>query len=201
MLYLLIDPKHVGRSYEAVIRVNSQSGSGGVAYVMQHEHGFDLPRRMQIEFSRMIYHITEDSAPRSASVMWEAFRAEYLPPRSGTRWSVTSCTPGVARGRGQDDDHRPSRRRRPAPHGPRQWQRPDLGVRARAREEFAVALDVVDYAEHAVTVGAGSRAPRRRPPPTSRRSETATSRVGIGVDPDITTAGSVVLSALERQQR
>ncbi|MGH3650043.1 MAG: 2-isopropylmalate synthase, partial [Acidimicrobiia bacterium] len=59
--YLPIDPKHVGRSYEAVIRVNSQSGKGGVAYVMKEEHGFDLPRRLQIEFSKTIQHITEDS--------------------------------------------------------------------------------------------------------------------------------------------
>ena len=59
--YLPIDPKHVGRTYEAVIRVNSQSGKGGVAYVMKSEHGFDLPRRMQIEFSKTIQHITEDS--------------------------------------------------------------------------------------------------------------------------------------------
>ena len=59
--YLPIDPKHVGRTYEAVIRVNSQSGKGGVAYVMNHEHGFDMPRRMQIEFSKTIQHITEDS--------------------------------------------------------------------------------------------------------------------------------------------
>ena len=59
--YLPIDPKHVGRNYEAVIRVNSQSGKGGVAYVMHNEHGFDLPRRMQVEFSRTIQHITEDS--------------------------------------------------------------------------------------------------------------------------------------------
>ena len=59
--YLPIDPKHVGRSYEAVIRVNSQSGKGGVAYVMKTEHGFDLPRRLQIEFSKTIQHITEDS--------------------------------------------------------------------------------------------------------------------------------------------
>ena len=58
--YLPIDPKHVGRTYEAVIRVNSQSGKGGVAYVMKTEHGFDLPRRLQIEFSKTIQHITED---------------------------------------------------------------------------------------------------------------------------------------------
>src|SRR5688572_12946112 len=59
--YLPIDPKHVGRTYEAVIRVNSQSGKGGVAYLMQAEHGLDLPRRLQIEFSKTIQTITEDT--------------------------------------------------------------------------------------------------------------------------------------------
>ena len=78
--YLPIDPKHVGRTYEAVIRVNSQSGKGGVAYVMKAEHGFDLPRRLQIEFSKTIQHITEDSGTEiSPLVMWDAFRSEYLP--------------------------------------------------------------------------------------------------------------------------
>ena len=78
--YLPIDPKHVGRSYEAVIRVNSQSGKGGVAYVMKAEHGFDLPRRLQIEFSKTIQHITEDSGTEiSPLVMWDAFRSEYVP--------------------------------------------------------------------------------------------------------------------------
>ena len=77
--YLPIDPKHVGRTYEAVIRVNSQSGKGGVAYVMQTEHGFALPRRLQVEFSKAIQHITEDSGTEIApDVMWSAFESEYL---------------------------------------------------------------------------------------------------------------------------
>jgi len=77
---LPIDPKHVGRSYEAVIRVNSQSGKGGVAYVMKTEYGFDLPRRLQIEFSREIQHIAEDLGTEiSPAVMWETFQAAYLP--------------------------------------------------------------------------------------------------------------------------
>ncbi|MEM1333836.1 MAG: 2-isopropylmalate synthase, partial [Actinomycetota bacterium] len=78
--YLPIDPKHVGRTYEAVIRVNSQSGKGGVAYVMKTEHGFDLPRRLQIEFSQAIQSITEHSGTEiSPGVMWDNFQAEYLP--------------------------------------------------------------------------------------------------------------------------
>ena len=59
MPYLPIDPKDVGRSYEAVIRVNSQSGKGGVAYIMKTEHGLDLPRRLQIEFSRVVQEHTD----------------------------------------------------------------------------------------------------------------------------------------------
>ena len=80
--YLPIDPKHVGRTYEAVIRVNSQSGKGGVAFIMKVEHGFDLPRRLQIEFSKTIQAITEDSGTEiSPAAMWEAFRSAYLPDK------------------------------------------------------------------------------------------------------------------------
>ena len=56
--YLPIDPKHTGRTYEAIIRVNSQSGKGGVAYIMGAEHGLDLPRRLQVEFSRAVQAVT-----------------------------------------------------------------------------------------------------------------------------------------------
>src|SRR5205823_1732440 len=79
--YLPIDPKHVGRTYEAVVRVNSQSGKGGVAYIMKAEHGLDLPRPLQIEFSKTIQAITEDTGTEiSPKSMWEAFEAEYLAP-------------------------------------------------------------------------------------------------------------------------
>jgi 2-isopropylmalate synthase len=77
--YLPIDPHDVGRTYEAVIRVNSQSGKGGVAYVMKSEHSLDLPRRLQIEFSRVIQAHTDDEGGEvSPSRMWEIFAAEYL---------------------------------------------------------------------------------------------------------------------------
>ncbi len=77
--YLPIDPKDVGRSYEAVIRVNSQSGKGGVAYVMKAEHKLDLPRRLQIEFSRVVQQATDDSGKEiSGDEIWAAFQAEYL---------------------------------------------------------------------------------------------------------------------------
>ena len=77
--YLPIDPKDVGRSYEAVIRVNSQSGKGGVAYLLKAEHKLDLPRRAQIEFSRVIQERTDaEGGEMTSDEIWEVFKAEYL---------------------------------------------------------------------------------------------------------------------------
>ncbi|MEP9416217.1 2-isopropylmalate synthase [Gordonia sp. VNQ95] len=79
--YLPIDPKDVGRSYEAVIRVNSQSGKGGVAYIMKTDHGMNLPRRLQIEFSREIQKLTDGEGGEVApKEMWDVFAQEYLLP-------------------------------------------------------------------------------------------------------------------------
>jgi 2-isopropylmalate synthase len=81
--YLPIDPKDVGRSYEAVIRVNSQSGKGGVAYILRAEHKLELPRRLQIEFSRIVQGLTdEEGGEISGEEIWAAFRAEYLGRRT-----------------------------------------------------------------------------------------------------------------------
>jgi 2-isopropylmalate synthase len=79
--YLPIDPRDVGRTYEAVIRVNSQSGKGGVAYIMKADHGLALPRRLQIEFSQVIQKISEgEGGEVSPKAMWDAFAEEYLAP-------------------------------------------------------------------------------------------------------------------------
>ncbi|MEV0096607.1 2-isopropylmalate synthase [Streptomyces sp. NPDC050738] len=78
--YLPIDPKDVGRSYEAVIRVNSQSGKGGIAYVLKNDHKLDLPRRMQIEFSKIIQTKTDaEGGEVTPKEIWSVFRDEYLP--------------------------------------------------------------------------------------------------------------------------
>ncbi|QIS08259.1 2-isopropylmalate synthase [Nocardia arthritidis] len=79
--YLPIDPKDVGRTYEAVIRVNSQSGKGGVAYIMKTDHGLALPRRLQIEFSQAIQQITDgEGGEVTPKEMWDVFHQEYLAP-------------------------------------------------------------------------------------------------------------------------
>ena len=192
--YLPIDPKHVGRTYEAVVRVNSQSGKGGVAYVMQAEHGFDLPRRFQIEFSKTIQHITEDSGTEiSPSAMWEAFEGEYLPehPRiallsheirsSDSRLSAVAAVVSVD---GKEIEV--------------------IGTGSGPIEAFVKALngalgtdlDVVDYAEHALGAGKDATAVAY----VETRSGDGQVRWGVGTDANIMTASlRAVVSAFRRQ--
>ena len=83
--YLPIDPLDVGRSYEAVIRVNSQSGKGGVAYLLKSDHSLDLPRKLQIEFSRVVQGLTDSEGGEvSSEKLWEIFQDEYLPAPNET---------------------------------------------------------------------------------------------------------------------
>ena len=133
--YLPIDPKDVGRTYEAVIRVNSQSGKGGVAYVMKADHGLALPRRLQIEFSRVIQEIAEGTAGEGGEVspkeMWDAFAEEYLAPvRPLERIKAAHR---CRRGRQRHDDHRRHHQDRWGPdRDQRRRQRPAGRVRPRA---------------------------------------------------------------------
>ena len=114
--YLPIDPKHTGRTYEAIIQVNSQSGKGGVAYVMDTDHGLDLPRRLQIEFSKRVQEITEATGTEIRSgQMRDVFEEIYLPEDAGLRLISSE----VATGQGPHEGHGPAARRRPAPHGER----------------------------------------------------------------------------------
>ncbi|MDX2378946.1 MAG: 2-isopropylmalate synthase [Acidimicrobiia bacterium] len=200
--YLPIDPMHVGRSYEAVIRVNSQSGKGGVAYVMKTEHGFDLPRRFQIEFSKTIQHITEDSGTEISPVlMWEEFQREYMPAEPTFRLQSHELRTTT------DDDG-----------GGHTTIQAQLEVDGTAHsiggegegpvEAFVSALveqfggevggafDVLDYSEHAIGRGADAQAVAYV---ESVRDDGAV-KWGLGTDPNITTASlRAVLAAFERQ--
>lgn len=87
--YLPIDPKDLGRTYEAVIRVNSQSGKGGVAYLLKTDHSLDLPRRLQIEFSAVVQDLTDtEGGEVSSDEIWRIFQDEYLPTTDASfeRW-------------------------------------------------------------------------------------------------------------------
>ena len=182
--YLPIDPKHVGRTYEAVIRVNSQSGKGGVAYIMEAEHGLDLPRRLQIEFSKTIQAITEDTG------------TEISPARCGTRSRPSTCPTTPAHR--AEQPRAASRRRRPSTpitaqlvvdgehrtvtgqgNGPI-----DAFVRRARAPGSGVELDVVDYAEHAMGAGADATAVAY----VETIDGAGQTRWGVGTDPNIITA-------------
>ena len=97
--YLPVDPKDLGRSYEAVIRVNSQSGKGGVAYLLKNDHSLDLPRRLQIEFSAVVQAVTEtEGGEVSSDTIWRIFQDEYLAksPESLDGWGRYELTRTLA---------------------------------------------------------------------------------------------------------
>jgi len=189
--YLPIDPKHVGRSYEAVIRVNSQSGKGGVAYIMKNEHGMDLPRRLQIEFSRCIKVITEGSGTEiTAEEMWDAFAVEYLPAVTRTSlagYETSSTADGVVV-RADLAEGKTARSISGRGNGP-------ISALVHAlRQDLGIEIEVLDYAEHAL--GAGEEATAVAYVEVRSHGEV---RWGVGMDPNITTASmKAVLSALER---
>jgi len=187
--YLPIDPHHVGRSYEAVIRVNSQSGKGGVAYIMESEHQMVLPRRLQIEFSQAIQHVTEDTGTEiSPSEMWEVFSGEYLgdgavrlvrheSATSGDRDKVTAEL--LVDGRAVTMSG--------------EGNGPIAAFVAGLRDGLGIDLDVVDYSEHAVTAGAGARAVAY----VETTDGGSRTRWGVGIDPSILTASlKAVVSAV-----
>ncbi len=195
--YLPLDPKHLGRTYEAVIRVNSQSGKGGVAYVMKTEHGFDLPRRLQIEFSKTIQHITEDSGTEiGPGVMWDAFQAEYLVAEPRFQLIGHELRSDSASGRTVitaqlivDGEHRTISGEGNGPI--------DAFVKA-LRDGLGATLDVVDYAEHAMGKGADAMAVAY----VETSSPDHTVLWGVGTDPSTITASlRAVLCAHERAQR
>jgi 2-isopropylmalate synthase len=192
--YLPIDPKHVGRTYEAVIRVNSQSGKGGVAYILQAEHGLDLPRRLQIEFSKTIQGITEDTGTEiTPAHMWATFTGEYLRDDAAVQLVSHESTTGEGGAKVVaqllvDGEHRTITG---------QGNGPIAAFVHAVRNDLGVDIDVVDYSEHAV--GAGSEATAVAYVET--QSGDGTVRWGIGMHESITTASfRAVVSAVNRQR-
>jgi 2-isopropylmalate synthase len=197
--YLPIDPKHVGRTYEAVIRVNSQSGKGGVAYVMKEEHGFDLPRRLQIEFSKTIQHITEDSGTEiTPGAMWESFQGVYFPEKARFRLDRQELHTSSSEGRGRTTitAHIAADGEDVVVTG--DGDGPVEAFVNALRSRFDTPFDVVDYSEHAIGSGADAKAVAY----VESSGERGTLKWGIGVDSNITTASLLaVLAAFERQHQ
>jgi 2-isopropylmalate synthase len=191
--YLPIDPQDVGRSYEAVIRVNSQSGKGGVAYIMKAEHQLDLPRRMQIEFSRLVQARTDaDGGEVTAAEMWDIFQAEYFASgplslldqyTSSSVESKDALTVEVA------VDGR-ARQLEGAGNGP-------ISAFCDALASIGTEVRVLDYAEHALSEGSDAQAAAYVEASVGGRT-----LWGIGIDGNTVTASMrAVLSAVNRARR
>jgi 2-isopropylmalate synthase len=187
--YLPIDPLDVGRSYEAVIRVNSQSGKGGVAYVMKHDYHLDVPRRMQIEFSRIVQAVADtDGGEIAPARIWDLFRETYLErtaPLQLHNYSIDSGEIDVIRAHvtinGAD------REITGQGNGP-------LAALVHALAEVDIDARVLDYHEHATGAGEEAQA--------AAYLEVAVEGVvlwGCGISPSITTASLYALvSAINR---
>jgi 2-isopropylmalate synthase len=197
--YLPIDPRDVGRTYEAVIRVNSQSGKGGVAYIMKADHGLALPRRLQIEFSQVIQKIAEGSAGEGGEVtskeMWDAFSEEYLTPirpleRMKQRVDASEDDHGVTRITATVKIDGAETEINGSGNGP-------LAAFVDALGHIGFDVAVLDYSEHAMSGGEDAQA-------AAYVEATVAGRTvwGIGIAPSITTASlRAVVSAVNRAAR
>lgn len=194
--YLPIDPKDVGRTYEAVIRVNSQSGKGGVAYIMKADHGLALPRRLQIEFSQAIQKITDgEGGEVSPKEMWDVFAEEYLAPirpLERIRQKVTAAEvdggtdtiEAVVKVDGVE------REIVGAGNGP-------LAAFVDALGAIGFDVSVLDYSEHALSAGEEAQAAAY-----VEASIGGTTVWGVGIATSITTASlRAVVSAVNRAAR
>ncbi|MEE8603576.1 2-isopropylmalate synthase [Euzebya tangerina] len=199
--YLPIDPKDVGRTYEAVIRVNSQSGKGGVAYVMRNEYSFDLPRRLQIEFSGVIQaHTDAHGGEVTPATMMQIFTDEYLPTDPGEEGSW-----GRYRVNGYTQESSSDAGDKLAVHlfedgekilvegegnGP-------INAFVTALQGRGVDLRVLDYTEHALSAGGDASAA------AYVECQFGDDIMwGVGVDPNIVRASlKAIISAVNRSQR
>ena len=196
--YLPIDPKDIGRSYEAVIRVNSQSGKGGVAYLMKTEHHLDLPRRLQIEFSKIVQGKTEAQGGEvSADELWAIFEDEYL-PTDGAPWgrfrlkglSQTSVMNQDVQLTVSITDREQEVELAGQGNGP-------IAAFCNILQNYGVDVRVLDFHEHALSAGGDASA--------AAYLECAIGGDvywGVGVDPNTTTASlKAVVSAINRAIR
>lgn len=196
--YLPIDPRDIGRGYEAVIRVNSQSGKGGVAYVMKSDHQLDLPRRLQIEFSRVVQARTDDQGGEvTPAQMWTIFTDEYL-PNPGHRWGRVGLMAHRHDSTVDDKDRISADVRFDAEireisgvgNGP-------ISAFVDALGTVGVEVRVHDYVEHALTAGSDARAACYVECEVDGRT-----LWGVGIDGNTTTASlKAIISAVNRASR
>ncbi len=190
--YLPIDPMDLGRSYEAVVRINSQSGKGGIAYILETEHGIDLPRRLQIEFSKVVQAIADgEGVELSAERLWRSFEGEYL--EGNGRFGFIEHNAKSDHG-DQDLTARISddgKHKTIHGHG----NGPVDGFVDAMRKESGLAFDVADYREHAMGHGANAAAIAY----VELRLADGSTLFGVGIDKNIVVASlKAVVSGVNR---
>ena len=205
MPYLPIDPHDVGRSYEAVVRVNSQSGKGGVAYLLGTTRKLELPRRLQIEFSRIVQRHTDTYGGEvDGARLWSIFADEYLPAAAApeaelSRWGRFELRGATLTSTGDDEDSTltvtlvdggAEKHLTASGNGP-------LDAFVTALESTGLSVRILDYVEHALSEGRDAKA-------ASYVECEVDGQVlwGVGIDPSITTSSfKAVISALNRALR
>ncbi len=196
--YLPIDPKDIGRSYEAVIRVNSQSGKGGVAYLMKNEHSLDLPRRHQIELSRIVQAKTDNEGGEiTAEQLWNVFEDEYLPTETAAwgRFRLKGMSQNSVMGEDVQltvkmTDRGEAIELSGTGNGP-------IAAFCHILQNYGVDVRVLDFHEHALSSGGDASAA------AYLECEIAGEVFwGVGIDPNTTTASlKAVVSAINRAIR
>ena len=205
MPYLPIDPHDVGRSYEAVVRVNSQSGKGGVAYLLGTTRKLELPRRLQIEFSRIVQRHTDTYGGEvDGDRLWSIFADEYLPAAAApeaelSRWGRFELRGATLTSTGDDEDSTltvtlvdggAEKHLTASGNGP-------LDAFVTALESTGLSVRILDYVEHALSEGRDAKA-------ASYVECEVDGQVlwGVGIDPSITTSSfKAVISAINRALR
>ncbi len=193
--YLPIDPMDLGRSYEAVVRINSQSGKGGVAYILETEHGIELPRRAQIEFSKVVQKIADgEGVELSAERLWATFEREYLDGNG--RYSFVEHQARSDHG-AQDVTAEVTvdgKQKTIKGHG----NGPVDGFVDAMKKESGLAFDIADYREHAMGTGANASAVAY----VELRLADGSTLFGVGIDKDIVVASlKAVVSGVNRAQK
>lgn len=196
--YLPIDPLDIGRSYEAVIRVNSQSGKGGIAYLLKSEHHLDLPRRLQIEFSKIVQIKTDTQGGEvTAEELWSIFEDEYLPTQNAPwgRFRLKGLSQSSVLG--EDVHLTVSITDRGEVHELKGQGNGPIAAFSNILQSHGVDVFVLDYFEHALSAGGDASA--------AAYLECAINGNvywGVGIDPNTTTASlKAVVSAINRAIR
>lgn len=193
--YLPIDPADLGRSYEAIIRINSQSGKGGIAYILKSDYGIDMPRLLQVEFSKRIQQIADETGKEiQPALIWDTFRKEYLENTSPVEFDSHTTVPDTAHPDVRLLDAKVTFNGKPATISGR-GNGPIAGYVDALGKNCGIQIRVRDYHQHATGAGSDAQAV------SFIEAETADGKVlwGVGMDSNIVAASlKAVTSAANR---